>query len=56
MKMKVQTKTKQKVQNEEQRVLEVQVIQAPTIFWHPSVSLGKLISDSIEHQDSIIVS
>jgi hypothetical protein len=35
---------------------ELQVIPAPTIVWHPSVSLEKLISDFAEYQDSIIVS
>ena len=56
MKMKLQTKSKQKFRHEEPCVREAQVIPAPTIFWHPSVSLEKLISDFIEHQDSIIVS
>jgi hypothetical protein len=38
------------------RKFELQVIPAPTIMWHPSVSLEKLLSDFAEHQDSIIVS
>lgn len=39
-----------------QPVEELEVIPAPTIFWHPSISLEKLISDFAEYQDSIIVS
>lgn len=39
-----------------QPTLEVQVIPAPTILWHPSISLEKLVSDFAQYQDSIIVS
>ncbi len=35
---------------------DLEVIPAPTIVWHPSTSLEKLIADFAEHQDSIIVS
>ena len=49
-------KSREKSRPEEQPSLEVQAIPAPTILWHPSVSLEKLVSDFAEHQDSIIVS
>lgn len=55
MKVKFQGKNLEKVQRQEQRILEVLAIPAPTIFWHPSISLERLISDFAEHQDSIIV-
>ena len=55
MKVKFQGKNREKVQRQEQRLLEVLAIPAPTLFWHPSISLERLISDFAEHQDSIIV-
>jgi len=55
MKVKFQGKSREKVQLQEQRVLELQAIPAPTVFWHPSISLERLISDFAEHRDSIIV-
>jgi hypothetical protein len=56
MKAKRQRKSREKRRREEQPSLEVQAIPAPTILWHPSVSLEKLVSDFAEYQDSIIVS
>jgi hypothetical protein len=56
MKAKRQRKSREKRRREEQPSLEVQAIPAPTILWHPSVSLEKLVSDFGEYQDSIIVS
>lgn len=47
---------REKMRRRVQPVEELEVIPAPTIFWHPSISLGKLISDFAEYQDSIIVS
>jgi hypothetical protein len=35
---------------------KLEVIPAPTIYWHPSISLEKLISDLAEYRDSLIVS
>jgi hypothetical protein len=55
MKAKAQPKSRGKVRRQKP-VFEVQVIPAPTIIWHPSVSLEKLISDFAEYQDSLIVS
>jgi len=55
MKVKAQTKRRGKIRRQNP-VFEVQVIPAPTIIWHPSVSLEKLISDFAEYQDSLIVS
>jgi hypothetical protein len=55
MKAKMQGKRRGKVRRQNP-VFEVQVIPAPTIIWHPSVSLEKLISDFTEYQDSLIVS
>lgn len=37
-------------------VPRLEAIPAPTIYWHPSISLEKLISDLAEYRDSIIVS
>jgi len=45
MKMKFQGKSREKVQRQEQRLLEALAIPAPTVFWHPSISLQRLISD-----------
>jgi hypothetical protein len=55
MKVKAQAKRRGKLRRKS-AVFEVQVIPAPTIIWHPSVSLEKLISDFAEYQDSLIVS
>jgi len=55
MKVKAQGKRRGKIRRQNP-VFEVQVIPAPTIIWHPSVSLEKLISDFAEYQDSLIVS
>jgi len=55
MKAKVQQKSHGKIRRQNP-VFDVEVIPAPTIIWHPSVSLEKLISDFAEYQDSIIVS
>jgi len=55
MKVKAQGKRRGKIRRQNP-VFEVQVIPAPTIIWHPSVSLEKLISDFVEYQDSLIVS
>jgi hypothetical protein len=55
MKAKAQAKRRGKLRRQSS-VCEVQVIPAPTIIWHPSISLEKLISDFAEYQDSIIVS
>jgi hypothetical protein len=55
MKAKAQQKSRGKIRRQNQ-VFEVEVIPAPTIIWHPSVSLEKLLSDFSEYQDSIIVS
>jgi hypothetical protein len=56
MKVKRQAKSRDKGRREEQPSLEVQAIPAPTILWHPSISLEKLVADFAEHRDSIIVS
>jgi len=56
MKGKGKLKNREKRRHNQQSILEVQVIPAPTIFWHPSISLEKLISDFAEYQHSIIVS
>ena len=56
MKTKGQMNSRQKIRHQEQPGLQVQAIPAPTIFWHPSIPLEKLISDFAEYQDSIIVS
>jgi hypothetical protein len=53
MKGKAQAKRRGKIRRQNP-VFEV--IPAPTIIWHPSVSLEKLISDFAEYQDSLIVS
>jgi hypothetical protein len=55
MKVKAQAKRRGKLRRHS-AVFEVRVIPAPTIIWHPSVSLEKLISDFAEYQDSLIVS
>jgi hypothetical protein len=59
----VDVQTKRNPENRErlkrkevQPSLEVPVIPAPTVVWHPSVSLEKLISDFAAYRDSIIVS
>jgi hypothetical protein len=52
---KKQAKNRGAKRREEQPGLEVQAIPAPTILWHPSVSLEKLVSDFAEYRDSIIV-
>jgi hypothetical protein len=52
---KKQAKNRETKRREEQPNLEVQTIPAPTILWHPSVSLEKLVSDFAEYRDSIIV-
>jgi hypothetical protein len=49
-------KARRKTRYETQPIANAEAIPAPTIFWHPSVSLEKLISDFSEHLDSIIVS
>jgi len=46
----------EKLKHETQPTIAVEMIPAPTIFWHPAVSLEKLISGFSEYQDSIIVS
>jgi hypothetical protein len=56
MKIKGQAKSRERIRHKKQSILEVQVIPAPTIFWHPLISLEKLLSDFAEYQDSIIVS
>jgi len=56
MKVKRQPKGRDKGHGKEQPGLEVQAIPAPTILWHPSISLEKLVADFAEHRDSIIVS
>lgn len=56
MKVKRQPKGRDKGRGKEQPSLEVQAIPAPTILWHPSISLEKLVADFAEHRDSIIVS
>lgn len=48
-------KNRGKIRREGQPQLEIQAIPAPTILWHPSISLKKLISDFAEHRESIIV-
>jgi hypothetical protein len=53
---KSQPKTRRQTPNEEQTIAQIQVIPAPTIVWHPSVPLEKLISDFSEYRDAIIVS
>jgi hypothetical protein len=55
MNVKAQAKRRGKIRRQNP-VFEVQVIPAPTIIWHPSVSLEKLISDFAEYQGSLIVS
>jgi hypothetical protein len=59
VKVKRQPKGRERRRRKEQASLEVQAIQAipaPTILWHPSISLEKLVSDFAEYRDSIIVS
>ena len=56
MKAKRQRKSLERRRRKEQASLEVQAIPAPTILWHPSISLEKLVSDFAEYRDSIIVS
>ena len=56
MKAKSQAKSVEKVRHQKQHVRELEVIPAPVIFWHPSISLEKLLSDFAEYQDSIVVS
>jgi hypothetical protein len=44
---------------EARRIVDVDAvpaIPAPTVVWHPSVPLEKLISDFAEYQHAIIVS
>jgi len=53
---KNQPKVRRRAPTEEQTITQTQVIPAPTIVWHPSVSLEKLISDFSEYRDAIIVS
>jgi hypothetical protein len=55
MKRKTQAKNRRKIRRPGP-IFEAQVIPAPTIIWHPSTSLEKLISDFAAYQDSIIVS
>lgn len=52
---KGRTKTRRQAHGEAKTIAELQVIPAPTIVWHPSVSLEKLISDFSEYRDAIIV-
>jgi hypothetical protein len=56
MKTPAAAKNREKIRRKAPPVQELEVIPAPTIFWHPSISLEKLISDFAEYQDSIIVS
>jgi hypothetical protein len=56
MKIKGQVKSRQRTRHQNQPLLEVEAIPAPTLYWHPSIPLEKLISDFSEYQDSIIVS
>ena len=56
MRSNSQAKSREKIRHQEQHIGELEVIPAPVIFWHPSISLKKLISDFAEYQDSIIVS
>jgi hypothetical protein len=56
VKVKRQSKSRERRRRKEQASLEVQAIPAPTILWHPSISLEKLVSDFAEYRDSIIVS
>jgi len=55
MKVQKKAKNRDRTRRKGQPSLEVQVIPAPTVFWHPSVSLEKLVSDFAEYRDSIIV-
>jgi hypothetical protein len=55
MQSKKQAKIRETKRPKEQPSLEVQAIPAPTVLWHPSVSLQKLVSDFAEYRDSIIV-
>jgi len=50
-----QPKARRQAPTEAQTIAQTQVIPAPTIVWHPSVSLEKLISDFSEYRDAIIV-
>jgi hypothetical protein len=54
MKAKARAKSREEIRRP-QTIVELQVIPAPTVIWHPSISLEKLISDFAEYQDSIIV-
>jgi hypothetical protein len=56
MKARTQAKRQEKLRHRAESIPQVEVIPAPTVFWHPSISLEKLISDFAEYQDSIIVS
>jgi hypothetical protein len=53
---KNQPKVRRQAPKDAQTMTQIQVIPAPTIVWHPSVSLEKLISDFSEYRDAIIVS
>jgi len=53
---KIQPKTRRQARKDAPPPAPAQVIPAPTIVWHPSVSLEKLISDFSEYRDAIIVS
>jgi hypothetical protein len=55
MKVQKKAKNRDRTRRKERPSLVVQVIPAPTIFWHPSVSLEKLVRDFTEYRDSIIV-
>jgi hypothetical protein len=56
----VKTKGRSKIRRQARRkrrlAPDLEAILAPTIVWHPSISLEKLISDIAEYRDSIIVS
>jgi len=53
---KIQPKTRRQTRGDKQAAAPAPVIPAPTIVWHPSVSLEKLISDFSQYRDAIIVS
>jgi hypothetical protein len=53
---KLQPKTRRQARNDTQATAPTEAIPAPTIVWHPSISLEKLISDFSQHRDAIIVS
>jgi hypothetical protein len=56
MRLRARANRGEKLRHRTEPLPEVQVIPAPTIFWHPSISLEKLIADLAEYQDSVIVS